>query len=310
MMTDFVSAEWVSSRGDDLRVVDVRDAWEYDGLGHLPGAVNVPFDSFRADEHGAESDAGDGMLPDEGDWAELLSEAGITPESDIVAYDDHHGVFAARFLVTAELFGHDPDRLHLLDGDFSSGNSNGRRRARRRPSSQRLRGDATRLDATVGPDAVADAADDPDAVLVDTREDEEYDAGHIPGAVLLDWRTSSTTRLVDCNRGTNSTRFWTPRASPRTGGSSSTATPPGASATPTSCSRTSATTTWRSTRAASPSGRHRGGRWRRRGDVATAGAVDITSAAAVPCRSLVSATTFDQQRDNDRPGDKADDAKC
>jgi thiosulfate/3-mercaptopyruvate sulfurtransferase len=40
----------------------------------------------------------------------------------------------------------------------------------------------------VGPDDVAAAADDPDAVLVDTREQREYDDGHIPGAVLLDWR--------------------------------------------------------------------------------------------------------------------------
>jgi len=30
--------------------VDVRDAWEYDGIGHVPSAVNVPFDEFRSTE--------------------------------------------------------------------------------------------------------------------------------------------------------------------------------------------------------------------------------------------------------------------
>ena len=73
IMTDIVSAEWVTDRLDDLRVVDVRDAWEYDGLGHLPGAVNVPFDEFRAAEHGAESGDGEGMLPTTTAWEALLS---------------------------------------------------------------------------------------------------------------------------------------------------------------------------------------------------------------------------------------------
>jgi thiosulfate/3-mercaptopyruvate sulfurtransferase len=35
---------------------------------------------------------------------------------------------------------------------------------------------------------VAAAADDPEAVVVDTREDWEYEEGHVPGAVRLDWR--------------------------------------------------------------------------------------------------------------------------
>ncbi len=62
----------------------------------------------------------------------------------------------------------------------------------------------TRPDSTplVGPDAVADAADDPDAVLVDTREDEEYDAGHTPVRCCWTGETSLTTRLVDCFRKT------------------------------------------------------------------------------------------------------------
>ncbi|MDS0279216.1 sulfurtransferase [Halomicroarcula sp. S1AR25-4] len=182
-MTDIVSADWVADHREDCRIVDVRDAWEYDALGHLPGAVNVPFDRFRTGEGEA------GMLPSEDDWASLLSEIGVTGDGDVVAYDDHHGVFAARFLVTAELLGHDPEKLHLLDGDFSSW------QLERETTS-----DAPEVAATeyvvsppessplVGPDEVAAAADDPEAVLVDTREDEEYAEGHIPGAVLLDWR--------------------------------------------------------------------------------------------------------------------------
>jgi len=197
-MTDFVTGDWVAARLDELVVVDVRDAWEYDGIGHVPGAVNVPFDSFRAggeseDDGGVDSadgtDGGStGMLPTREAFERLMSEAGITPSDDIVAYDDMHGVFAARFLVTAELLGHDPDRLHLLDGDFSAW------QLERETSSETVDVEPTEYvveppasTPLVGPDEVARARDR-GAALVDTREAREYEEGHIPGAIALDWR--------------------------------------------------------------------------------------------------------------------------
>jgi len=184
IMTDIVSADWVADTLDEVRVVDVRDGWEYDAMAHLPGAVSIPFDRFRTG-----SDDSEGMLPSRGQWADLLGPAGIDADSEIVAYDDHHGVFAARFLVTAELLGHDPGKLHLLDGDFSSWQLE--------QATSGETPDVEARDYSVDPpaetplvdaDRVAAASDDPDAVLVDTRDESEYAAGHIPGAVLLDWR--------------------------------------------------------------------------------------------------------------------------
>jgi len=206
-----VPASWLADRLDAVRVVDVRDAWEFDDIGHVPGAVNVPFDRFRADSHAVESgsadggsdaardesdaDGGDpasdgeeGMLPGEAVFAELMGETGITRETDVVAYDDTHGVFAARFLVTALLYGHPPDRLHLLDGDFSAWRLD-------HPTTS----GATDVEATTyegGPPvesplvsiAEVAAAAEGEAVLVDTREAWEFEEAHIPGAVRLDWR--------------------------------------------------------------------------------------------------------------------------
>jgi thiosulfate/3-mercaptopyruvate sulfurtransferase len=183
-MSDIVvPASWVADRLGDVVVVDVRDGWEYDGIGHIPGARNIPFDEFRAE------DGDDGMLPGEGAFADLLGAAGISRTDDIVAYDDHHGVFAARFLVTAQLYGHPTDRLHLLDGDFSAWQRH-----------HETTGEAPTIEATtygialpeetplVDADAVAEAIDDPDTVIVDTREQWEFEEGHIAGAVALDWR--------------------------------------------------------------------------------------------------------------------------
>lgn len=187
-MTDVVvSGEWLDSHREDVHIVDVRDAWEFEGIGHVPGAVNIEFDEFRA-EGGDE-----GMLPGADVFASLLGAAGIERGSDIVAYDDTHGVFAARFLVTAELYGHDRERLHLLDGDYSAWNRSYETTTREttvdpveydleRPTETAL------VDREAVSAAVEDARDGEDVVLVDTREAWEFEAGHIPGAVRLDWR--------------------------------------------------------------------------------------------------------------------------
>jgi thiosulfate/3-mercaptopyruvate sulfurtransferase len=178
-----VPAEWVAERLDTLRIVDVRDAWEFDGIGHVPGAVNVPFGEFR-------SESGDeGMLPGSDVWESLLSTAGISHDDDIVAYDDTHGVFAARFLVTAELYGHPPDRLHLLDGDFSAWNrAHETTTESPSPTESSYAVREPENSPLVDYDTIRAALDDPEAVIVDTREAWEFEEGHLPGAVNLDWR--------------------------------------------------------------------------------------------------------------------------
>lgn len=180
-----VSAEWLADRLDDVRVVDVRDGWEFGGIGHVPGAVNVPFESFRAEEHGL---AEAGRLPGAAVFSSRLGDVGITHDDHLVAYDDTHGVFAARFLVTAELYGHDPDRLHLLNGDFSSWQLEHETSAEQTTVSETTYPAAYDEDGPlVGTDAVRAALDD-ETVVVDVRASWEYDDGHLPGAVRLDWR--------------------------------------------------------------------------------------------------------------------------
>jgi len=208
-----VPARWVADRleAPDVRVVDVRDAWEYEGIGHLPGAVNVPFDAFRSEETGEV-----GMLPGADAFAALMGEAGVSTDQHLVAYDDTHGVFAARLLVTAELYGHPRDRLHLLDGDFSAWQ-------REYPTAT----DVPEVEpatyravfddggSLVPMETVQEALSDPETVVVDTREEWEYEEGHLPGAVRLDWlelvdRESRGLRPDAENRETLESRGITP----------------------------------------------------------------------------------------------------
>jgi thiosulfate/3-mercaptopyruvate sulfurtransferase len=181
-MTGVVSRAWLSEHLSEVRVVDVRDEWEYDGIGHIPGAANIQFDSFRS----AEGETG--MLPPTESWESLLSEAGIAPTDRIVAYDDTNGVFAARFLVTAELRGHEPEQLQLLDGDYSAWTRE-YETSTGEPEFPETSYESTDPGSTplVDYETVLDAIDS-ETTVVDTRERHEYEESHIPGAVLLDWR--------------------------------------------------------------------------------------------------------------------------
>jgi thiosulfate/3-mercaptopyruvate sulfurtransferase len=179
-----------------VSVGDVRDAWEYDGIGHVPGAVNVPFDSFRSD-----GDADVGMLPGADEWARVMRDAGIDRDDVLVAYDDTHGVFAARFLVTALMYGHRD--LALLDGDYASYNQ-AHATTTDAPDVAASAYEATipenrpLVDADTveglldmgGEDSTGpgEITDDADVVFVDTRDDWEYEEGHLAGAVNLDWK--------------------------------------------------------------------------------------------------------------------------
>jgi thiosulfate/3-mercaptopyruvate sulfurtransferase len=100
-----------------------------------------------------------------------------------------HGVFAARLLVTAELYGHDAEKLHLLDGDYSAWSLEHPVSETTPPTESADYEASFRTDGPlVGIEFVEAAIDDPDTVIVDTREEWEYEEGHIPGAVRLDWR--------------------------------------------------------------------------------------------------------------------------
>ncbi len=180
----FVSADWLAANLDrpDLRVLDVREPWEYEGIGHLPGAVNVPFDRFR---DAGEADAG--MLPGAEVVAGLLGDAGVGPDDAVVVYDDEHGVFASRVAVTARLYGHADARV--LDGDFSAWTRSHPAETGAvdvEPVDYPLPGPVDR--PLTDADGVREAAASPDVALVDTRTPEEFAAGHVRGAVNLDWR--------------------------------------------------------------------------------------------------------------------------
>ena len=187
----FVDPEWVEANRDAIEVVDVREPRDYESLGHVPGAVNVPFTELR-DRGGTVT----GMLPDAEVVENRLGEAGIAPGDDIVAYDGTRGVEAARLLVTLGLYGHTGDLL-LLDGDADVWQRS------HETTTAPTEVTPTGYDAQLRDTAIAErgdverAVDDPERVLVDTRTRTEYEQAHVPGAVQVSWEA-----FVDEETGT------------------------------------------------------------------------------------------------------------
>lgn len=90
-----------------------RHAYE---SGHIPGAVFLDLDKDLAEPVSAVS--GRHPLPVPAKLAGKLGDLGISPEHEVVVYDDAHGGIAARAWWIFRWLGH--DRVRLLDGGFAA----------------------------------------------------------------------------------------------------------------------------------------------------------------------------------------------
>lgn len=189
MIEGFVEPSWVASRHDDLTVVDVREPGPYEELGHVPGAVNIPYDRVRNPAGGTA-----GHLPDPATIESLFSSVGIEPTDTLVFYDDAPAVYAARVALTADAYGHDGD-IYVLDGGFEAYSE-----------SHEIETGAVNPDSStysvaepghpiVDREHVDQAVEDEGASLVDTRTAAEYESAAIPDSIHLSWED-----LVENNR--------------------------------------------------------------------------------------------------------------
>lgn len=114
-----VTADWVRDRLDSAGyvLVDARAPVHYDGIqptylhrtpvrmGHIPGAVNVPFSSIVDDRL---------RIRPPGELRALFAGAGVEPGDTVVGYC-HLGQFATLTLFGARMIGH---TVRLYDGSF------------------------------------------------------------------------------------------------------------------------------------------------------------------------------------------------
>ncbi|MEJ2346068.1 MAG: sulfurtransferase [Gammaproteobacteria bacterium] len=173
---------------DQLLIVDLCKPETYRQL-HVPGALHLDYGRLVRIEKPVM-----GLLPDDDHLSRLFSDLGIAPGTHVVAYDDEGGGRAARLLWTLDVAGH--DGFSLLNGGLQAWANEGypleHRPLEATPGNCR----AHRTDTGItDKDYILAHLQDPDVVLLDTRSPEEYSgakrlahrAGHIPGAVNMDW---------------------------------------------------------------------------------------------------------------------------
>jgi thiosulfate/3-mercaptopyruvate sulfurtransferase len=184
-------------------VVDCRHDLMDPAAGRLAyEAGHVPHARFADIEHDLSGpktpDSGRHPLPDREHLAARFRAWGISPGTQIVAYDAQGGQFAGRLWWLARWLGH--DAVALLDGGWPTWLAEtGRAEAGAAPPARGAGDFAAR--ASLMP--VVDAGElqsrlgDPSSLLVDARAAERYEgrvepidpvAGHIPGAVNRFWQ--------------------------------------------------------------------------------------------------------------------------
>lgn len=186
-----VSASWLAEHSTDptIAIVDMRPLDAYN-QGHIPGALNLPWQKL-AQPNTDESQIG----PWQTQMMDQIGNAGISPADMVVSYDDAGNLYAARMRWVLKYLGH--EHAAVLDGGL--------------PAWTQL-GEPVTIEAAVHPAVtytgsanpellatwqyVLDNLDNPDVQIVDARPTPSYTgeaagadlhAGHIPGALNLDW---------------------------------------------------------------------------------------------------------------------------
>lgn len=171
-----VTTEWLAARLDapGVAVVDMR--WRDDGSGpdlfergHIPGSVFLDWstDLIQADHPIAFT------LAPADRFASVMARCGIGDDSVVVAYADQLGSGPYRLWLGASVYGH--ANVRVLDGGLERWVAEGRPlttgTATPGPATWTARRGSQLL---AGADEVAAAANDPDAVVLDSRPAEQF----------------------------------------------------------------------------------------------------------------------------------------
>jgi len=185
------SPKWVivDCRHDLIDLAAGRTAYE---AGHLPNAVFADIETALSGVRRGPDGAFRGRhpLPEKEALVELLRAFGISDDTQVVAYDAHGGMFAARLWWLLRWLGHEP--VAVLDGGLAAWQAEGQPLTDLAPSPQR--GTFTIRAPFVTTVSVADVLDNlqhGERIVIDARapdrfrgENETIDpvGGHIPGA--------------------------------------------------------------------------------------------------------------------------------
>lgn len=186
-----VDAHWLAGNlgAANLVVVDARLVDDY-RLGHVKGAVNIPYSKLFVDGH---------LIPGVKEIREIVSAAGIGNSSRVVIYDNGEFIWAARAFWLLQTFG--VTDVSMLDVGFGNWPKGKLPESDKPPEVKRgsfvLRMDSRRLETKL---STRLAIDSKSRAIIDGRSLAEYRGeeskakrfGHIPGALHYSWSANYT----------------------------------------------------------------------------------------------------------------------
>lgn len=194
-----VETDWVAQNlnSGQFKLIEIDvDTAAYD-QGHAHGAIGFNWqtqleDTLRRD------------IPDRETWEALLSQTGISNDDTLVLYGDNNNWFATFGWWLFLMYGHDRDKLKLMNGGRKKWDAEGRELVTDVPSfpATQYRASKPDFDLRAFRDEVLKKLGDPNLTLIDVRSPAEFSGeviappgmsetaqrgGHIPGAQSAPW---------------------------------------------------------------------------------------------------------------------------
>jgi len=172
----------------DLLVIDLCRPEQY-ASAHIPGAVYLPYTQLMSGILPSP-----GALPPEAALSSLFSALGLTPDTQVVAYDDEGGGWAGRLIWTLDMLGH--KHCSYLNGGLHAW------AAEQRPLEDGVNVPIPshyeahcQSGPSISKEEILQRLELPNFVVWDARSPEEYlglrhgaqKNGHIPGAINYEW---------------------------------------------------------------------------------------------------------------------------
>ena len=120
-MNQLVSTSWLNNNLEKVTILDV--SW------HLPNVKRDSFQEFKKnhinnsfffdiDKNSNQKTSLPHMLPSKEDWQIIVSNLGIKNSDHIIVYDNSDVFSSCRVWYTFIYFGHNPNLISVLDGNF------------------------------------------------------------------------------------------------------------------------------------------------------------------------------------------------